>query len=509
MRDETIRLSMIGEILRRRRRLLTVVAALGCAVGALAWYLLPPAFASTSTVLLQGDRAEEEILTEAQVAASRVVVDRAAAELGWDIGILAGDPVSAEVTEGNVIKITANAGTPRRARDLAVQVTEAYVEFSTESAAQAAQATAEALSGRRAELQRQVFELDGTIGERTAEGADTTELDALRANRTELLQQLNEIDELIATEKAEAAVGQVNIRVIEQPSKPLGPTTPNVPQLVATGAVLSVLLSTVILVGVRLADQRLRRRSDIASALGAPVLGTVQAPTDIGPGELRSGRWRSGARWLLDTGPPQVPPADRGLEELRCRRVLDRLRETPDGELRLLVVAADDDPRAYGAVARLAAAATAGGRPVSVLTDDARLGKAVEKGASEQRPQPDGVEVAPATTSTYLAGTLLRVQTVSPTRPTIPHAADVAGALVAVTAGTRTPWELLAVAEACHDAVVPLKGALLVVPPGADEDVEGDLRPTPEQPTPRTEYGNGHAATTTWPLNGAARGGKT
>lgn len=497
LRDEAIRLSLVGQILRRWRRLLAALVVLGAGLGALAWVVLPTTFESTSTVLLQGGHSDDQVRTEAQISTSRVVASRAAIALGWDPETIDDDAVSTEVRDGNVMKITARAEGPGDARRFAQQVTEEYIRFSTQIADRAAEAAAAALSGRREELERQLETVNQAIDARhlglpveMPRDAGPTDLNSLRASRTDLLRELNDIVGLIAKTKAQAAVGRASIRVIEPPEVPRGPATPTLLLLVAGGAGLAPVLGTAVLVAARLADKRLRRRSDISSALGAPVLGMVQPATDPTKTEPARGGWRARARRLLDTDPAPVA-RDRSLDDLRYRRVLDRLRRTSEG-LRLLVVAVEDDPLAAGAVVQLAVAAAAGGRPVSVLTDNQRLATMVEAGTVES--EPASFEVLAAHTPTPTRDTTLHLQTVQAARPTIANYADVSGVLVVVTSGTRTPSELFALAEACYDAVLPIRGALVVVPPNAEEEVDGEPRTfVPEQPTAVVATQNGHA----------------
>lgn len=500
-----VRLSVMGQILRRRRRLLASLAVLGAVAGTLAWVLVPAAFASTSKVLLQGSRSEDEVLTEAQIAASRVVVDRAIAGLGWEPGTVGRDAVSAEVGDGNVIDITVRAETPSRARELAERVTEEYLTFSTEIATRAADAAAGALRGRRADLQRQVDELDRRLGSVPAPAAPpdarapvgtaaSSTADGLRTAHTELLRELHDIEGRIAETQAQAAVGRANIRVIEPATHPSDPATPSLPQLVAGGMVLAPVLGTVVLVALRLADRRLRRKSDIAAALAAPVLGTVPAAANGAPTEAQTGGRRALLRWLLGDGLPAMAPADRSLEPLRWRRVLDRLRGAPDDRLRLLVVVAADDRAALGAVARLAGAVADDGQ-VSVLTDLTdcpQLTAAVEPPAAGDDPEAVPVEVTTRRSLGPAPTTVLRVVSVTATRPTIPSDSEASSAVLVVTAGTRTGWELLAVAEACHEAMLPVLGAVVVVAPGEEETVEGEPQPAaPQQPAAAAGQLNG------------------
>ena len=120
--EDTARLATLGMIVRRRWRLLVALAVLGAIVGALASLLFSPGYQTSTSVLLQGPREPDELLTETQIAMSTVVLERASTELGWNLtGTELQDSVTAEVADGNVIAITATAETAERAQQLADQ----------------------------------------------------------------------------------------------------------------------------------------------------------------------------------------------------------------------------------------------------------------------------------------------------------------------------------------------------------------------------------------------------
>ncbi|MGH3924442.1 MAG: exopolysaccharide biosynthesis protein, partial [Pseudonocardiaceae bacterium] len=281
MNDDVVRLSVIGQILRRRWRLLLAVAALGAVVGATASLLWPPSYESGSRVLLQQeDLDKDRVRSEAAIAMSLVVLDRAAAALNWGVdGPGLQGSVTAAVADGNVLQIKATADSPDRAHQLAEQVTQQYVAFSTEILTKSASATGELLAPRKDGLQKQVedmnrriSELQGSVGTVDAANdqgaAARAELQRLISNRTESVKELNELDGRIAKAQAQTAASRENFSIIEPPVAPSDPVMPTRLQLVAGGAALAAVLGAVVLVVVRHADRRLRRGSDIAAALG-------------------------------------------------------------------------------------------------------------------------------------------------------------------------------------------------------------------------------------------------
>lgn len=157
MNDDVLRLATIGRVLRRRWRLLVALAGIGAVVGVVMALLTGPVYESTSKLLLQGPRKEDEVLTQAQLAMSLVVLDRTVAGLGWDTtGANLRGSVSAEVTSGNVIEIRARAQSPTDAHELARRVTEEYITFSTEIVTNAANATVDVSRKRKASVEQRV-----------------------------------------------------------------------------------------------------------------------------------------------------------------------------------------------------------------------------------------------------------------------------------------------------------------------------------------------------------------
>jgi capsular polysaccharide biosynthesis protein len=500
MSDDVVHLSLIGQIARRRWRLLLALAALGAVLGATASLMWPPAYESSSRVLLQGDPdtlGKDRLLSEAQIAMSLLVLDRATAGLRWGVdGVAVRDSVTAAVADGNVIEIKAKADSPDRARQLAERVTQQYIAFSSEILTKSASASSEVLTPRKdgllkqiADMNRRISVLQGSVGAANAQGtAAEAELQQLTNNRTDAVKELNDLDGQIAKAQAQTAATRNNYSVIEPPVAPLASLPPTRLELVAGGSALAAALGVLVLVAVRQSDRRLRRGSDIAAALGAPVLGTVEAPADVAVASLTNGSLngrdagdrRALQRLLRNAAPRDVAQitesTDQSLEYLRYRRVLARLRGAPQESVRLLIVVVDDDVLAFRAVGRLAIAAAVDGRPVSVVTSSPQLAETVKDFLAASRPDPAPINVEVSTSTDHARSApaaVLSVVPVSAARPTVPDSVDVSGVLVVVTSGTRTAWELLAIAEACQDAGHPVAGVLMVLPMvDEDEDAE-------------------------------------
>ncbi|MGC0327456.1 hypothetical protein RKD23_000446 [Streptomyces sp. SAI-170] len=411
MSDDTIRLVTIGRILRRRRRLLTILVVVGALVGYGTSLVFPPRYTTSASVLLPGAWEERELLTQAEIATSSVVVDRAAAALGWPGvgGSDLRDQVSAKAADGNIIKISGTADSPERAQQLSDQVAQEFVAF---AARLAGSADPEAASGPEA-LRKAVERTNRRITD-LAEAADPgqtvesvqarTELEKLRTTLQEAMKKLDEADP--ATNKAAMVV-------MGPAARPTGEAAPTRVQFIAAGALLFFLAAVVGHLAAARVSRRLRTAPEIAAALGSVHLGTVDVPAEQ-PAHRPQGRGpRARIRRLLgvdtrwDVPTPQPSGGEAG-RQLRYRRVCARLREQLPAPRRLLVVVPDGDEVARRAAGQLVAEAE--GDP------------------------------------------LLRMVEVSVARPLVPDRDIESGALVVLSAGGWTAEELAGVAEACADA---------------------------------------------------------
>ncbi|HVW44188.1 MAG TPA: exopolysaccharide biosynthesis protein [Amycolatopsis sp.] len=413
MGDDTVRLSTIGQILRRRWRVLLALAVLGALVGAGVSVLFSPGYQTSANVLLQGTRDTSELATEAQVATSSVVLDRSAQALNWGVGAdKLRDSVTALTSDGNIVQITATGSTPQRAKQLADQVAKDYVAYSAQLVGSALDATSQIKQEQTDSLRRQVQETSDRITDisRSATGLTVESVEVrtdLEDLRTGLAQAMAKLDELDGTGS------QAKVVVMGSAELPSSPAPPTMIDFVGGGAIVFFLVGVLgHLIRAR-TDRRLRDESQIAAALGAPVLGEVDVPAESVTEDEPEGK----ARWwatLLRLDRPwnvtePVPSADEQARDIRYRRVLSRLGDGSGVFKRVIVLAADDDPTARAAVAQLLMAAAGG-------------------------------------------PTELRVVVTTPERPVVPDDDGASGVLVVMSTGTRTGWDLVGLATACADA---------------------------------------------------------
>ncbi|NIH82792.1 exopolysaccharide biosynthesis protein [Amycolatopsis viridis] len=424
MGDDTVRLSTIGRILRNRWRLLAALAVLGALVGTGASLLFSPGYRTSTSVLLQGSRDAGELLTEAQVATSTVVLDRAAQALGWGVsGAALSGNVKAGASQANIIDITATADTPDKAQKLADQVANAYVAYTaqlfganSDAASQVAQEQATALRHQVQETNDRITELSQSAQKLSVETVDVrTQLEQLRSDLADAMLKLDQSDQTISQTKT-VVMGSAQL--------PTSPAAPTMTQFAGGGAVAFFLLGVLgHLIGAR-ADRRLRDEQEIGSAVGGPVLGSVDVPVDRRTHQATGKARHAWSRWLgLDRAwnePELLPSVDRASREVRYRRVLSRLGDERGTFALVVLLVADDDPAGRGAAAQLVA-------------------------ASAGRPE-------------------LRIVVTSAARPTVGEVEGADGVVVVQGSGTRTGWELVDLATACGDAGLRVLGTVVAHP---------------------------------------------
>ncbi|WP_055569218.1 Wzz/FepE/Etk N-terminal domain-containing protein [Streptomyces atriruber] len=420
MSDDQIRLATIGRILRRRWRLLAVLAVVGALFGyGTSVLVFPQRYTAAASVLLPGQWEERELLTQAQVATSSSVVDRAAAELDWK-GVDAAelkDKVSAKATDGNIIKILGTAESPERAQQLSDRMAEQFVAFSarltggdTDSGAASGP---EALRKKVEATNRRISDLaEAADPGRTVEGVQArTSLEKLRASLEEAMKKLDQ---------AETVSSKAGMVVMGPSPRPTGEAPPTRNQLMIGGAVLFLLAAVIGHLAAARMNRRLRTEPEIAAALRTELLGTVDVPGERHGHRSDGGGPRAWIRRFLgmDTrwdAPVPQRSGDEASRRIRYRRVCARLRNKLPAPRRLLVVVPNGDEIARRAADQL-----------------------VTEAASD-----------PAATAASRG--YLRVVEVSVTRPMVPDRDTESGALVVLSAGNWTAGELTGIAEACAD----------------------------------------------------------
>ncbi|GAA4673522.1 exopolysaccharide biosynthesis protein [Pseudonocardia yuanmonensis] len=474
-------LRQLWALLARHRRLLVVLGLLGAMLGGAAFFVLSPGYTSRTRVVLSGVRDSSQMLSETQIAMSAVVLERAARRVGTEPGAPAPRGSILATADGNVVELATTSDTPEGARRLADLVTEEYIGFSTQLQADAATLSTQGLRDRQAVLQQRLDTANQRIREvlgssvldaPTVAGAQArAELNRLRAEAGDAVEELNQLYGRMQDAEAEASIAQAGTRIIEPATEPVT-APPTLVQLVVGGAIAAPLLGIGALLIAHRSSRRLQSRTEIAAALGAPVLGRLTAPPEPVPSSGSSGTVLS--RTLGRVRAPRTGPSQHLIpgQELHYRQVLERVWSDSGGVVRWVAIVAEDDPDAERAAALLV-----------------RTSRQLRDGGSGVGPGASG-------------GGAVGAATVSARHPILTEVWEASEAIVLLTPGTRSGEELLAVAEACGDARCSLRGALLVEPgvrrdrtsaprTGAEDD---DDRAEPAHPDPVMVQRNGQHA---------------
>ncbi|MEU4052115.1 Wzz/FepE/Etk N-terminal domain-containing protein [Streptomyces olivaceus] len=424
MSDDAIRLVTIGRLLRRRLRFLAVLAVAGALAGYGVSVLFPPRWTASASVLLPGQWEERELVTQVEIATSSTVVDRVAEAL--DRPGLGGaelrERVSAEAADGNIIRISGTDDSPGRAQRLADEAAREFVSFAariaggdTDPGAASGPGT---LRQQVSQTNRRISELAGAADPgRTVESVQArTELEKLRSALQEAMEKL---------EQADPANNAAGLVVMGPATRPTGEAPPTRLQFVAGGALLFFLLAVAGHLAAARAGRRPRTEAEIAAALGSAPLGAVDVPAGRRADRPAARGARARIRRLLgadtrwDVPVPRASGDEAG-RRLRHRRVCARLRERVPSAPALLVLVPEGDEVARRAAGQLVA--EAGGDPV------------------------------------------LRVVDVAVERPVVPDRDTESGALVVLSAGSRTAEELADLAEACADGGHEVVGVVVAGP---------------------------------------------
>jgi capsular polysaccharide biosynthesis protein len=349
-------LGFIGAALRRRARVWCFTAVLGLVIGTGLYAKFPPAYHASTTVLLAYNpdvNPEVEAANEANVAESEPVASRVVQELKLPQTIASFQKAyTVTVVTDNVLTIDVGAPSLAAAMQRASALATAFLQDRA-SYALAEEQQQEAQLDQQANAARQKLQ-----ALQAQEGQLPTPLPAAdKAEYDHLETQITQQDEILSYVTSTNLATKTTANTIVTDSYVLDPATPvkrskiKGPGLYFFGGLLGGL--AVGMAGVVIAaltSRRLRRRDDVAAALGAPVRLSV--------GRVRPRRL------------PLTRPRRAAKRKLDMKRVVMYLRGavpvTSRGPASLAVVAVDDAQVVVQAFASLAASCAAEGKQVVV-----------------------------------------------------------------------------------------------------------------------------------------------
>lgn len=493
---ETLKsVSSIAAALRRRLRLLLVAACAGVGVALLFFVLAPPDHWATTTLLLtepSQTAASRAMDGEAALLRTRTVAEKATRDAG--LGISTDDLMSSyrvEIFGPQILKLTAAGPTAAQAVKRAKALAESFLSFRSDELRRQARVISDTLNDRIATISSQLTTINSQVAafssaEPRTEAAIRQYGDLL-TQRSTLNERLAELrDQLSAAEfEPERVIRQS--RILDSASANRFSAKKTLALNTAAGAIGGLALAAGLVTVNALTSDKVRRRSDIVSALGVPVIGLPP----------RRGTFRSLRRQFRRDPRREVKavlPAIRAIQ-----RALDRSSEAPR---RLVAVSDQSDLTATLAVLSTAVTLTQAAQVVLIvdLTDRAVLARILRLETAGIVPVFNAAETA-GRTYLYRPSTDDVVATDVPEKA--PRDVDVvlvlanldqaAGAshlagwshssLVFAEAGRSTSTGLRGISRVLAEAGVRLVGAVLVGADRRDQSVTTfDLLPSVSEP---------------------------
>jgi len=296
---DLVSLGFIMAAIRRGARLWVATALLGLVLGAGVCIKEPPAYQASASVLLTyspDETPSSAILDNQAVAQSRTVAQLAMSKLGIRDGLAGFDGAyTVSVMTDRVLLFTVRARSDRAAVARANAIAAAFLQFRADQL----EAGQDLLVTSLEQQVAQARQLQGLISTQISQLKARPRMPGRRVLLKSLEPQLGQanktltaLEQSVANAQASTAtLTAVKGSVILDTAAPLQYSR-NKYLLVyaATGLIAGLVVALAIVVLRAVVSNRLRRRDDIARALGAPV------KLSVGP--VRLSRWRPGRRGL-------------------------------------------------------------------------------------------------------------------------------------------------------------------------------------------------------------------
>ncbi len=291
-------LGFIGAAVRRSGRFCLVLAAIGMVAGLGIFIAYPVAYQANVTVLVKNDPAEDPVsamLTQVVLVESQSVASGAVKALGLTQSVSSFQAAyTATVVTNQVLSITANAPTSNGAVDRANEIAAQYLKFRASTLlaqqAQVAAANAELVPQAKqqiAALQNRISQLQG----QPSQQAELTKLQRQLKTATDSLPTLEQSVTGLTTAEANTTSAMIAGSQVLNAATPLHHSKiKDVLEYVLSGLIGGLAIGLGIVIVRELISDRLRRRDDIAAALGGPIRLSV--------GRLRSRTFRLRVGWL-------------------------------------------------------------------------------------------------------------------------------------------------------------------------------------------------------------------
>ncbi|MFC7491306.1 MULTISPECIES: Wzz/FepE/Etk N-terminal domain-containing protein [unclassified Knoellia] len=500
MSEQAVDLRAIWAVIRRHGAVLVVVAVLGALAGGGLLLWAPPAYTSTSAVLLpsiaqpgSGRTGGYDAETQMHIVKSSEILTRAGSQVVPRLTeAQVTERVSVDAPAPSILEITASGPTARQAEGLALSVAQSLVAYLEDARKSLGAARRAQLQGRLNTLKASLATVTAEIRKATdriaVEGrtspagpTDAAALSELIAVRATTVLEIDALQQQISG--AEGASAQeadpgTSASLIQRPSP--GAQHDYVADAavrVLGGSALLLLAACLLLVGTNQRDPKLRSRDEIADAVDIPVVASLRVRPP-----------RSAAAWaeLLRSYSPD------SVDGWALRRLLHDLttemrRDGPVGEpLVLVVICISGDTGALAVAPQIAAFAASTGLTTQFVAAQhhecaTALWAACSQGfAREGLPPTLSVTTAPELSGS--ATLTVRLVVLDRTRPG-PDATVVAGGtgLLAVSSATASRRNLADAVVAADRVGLTVEGIVVANPDPLDRTT-GRLAPVERRP---------------------------
>lgn len=272
-------LGFIGASIRRTRRFWLTMAAVGVIVGGALFAYFPVSYAASTTILLKNNPGEDAVSamqTQITMAQSQIVAANTvkALHLTQSVSSFRAAYVAALVTD-QVLSITVTAPTAQGAVDRAREIGNQYLKFRASLLTALQNKQLADYDTQIPAAQARIVTLQTRVSQLQASGSDPAQLGAVKNALKVAQDQLPTLESTVTGLKAEA---QSTTAAMIYGSQVLNPATLNhhsnlkdLLEYAVSGLIGGLAIGLGIVVVRELISDRLRRRDDIAAALGAPV----------------------------------------------------------------------------------------------------------------------------------------------------------------------------------------------------------------------------------------------
>ncbi|HUA94335.1 MAG TPA: Wzz/FepE/Etk N-terminal domain-containing protein [Acidimicrobiales bacterium] len=475
-------------LIRRHWRTVAVFALVGL-LGATAYLVVrPPSYHATSLVLLPGSQStgtsgstgpsRNGVTTDGKIATSAAVLAPAGKKVDPDLSLAElQSRVSTSTAASGVLGITATGTTAAQAEALSNAVANGLIQFVTTSGSGSSAGELAGLQAQETQLQSQISdvqkEIDSARQRQTAAGSTSAAgqqaaalVGQLTSEQTTLQLQLDSVKSEIGEAKQGVASANEGTVVIQQATTAQGRSKIDEALVVVLGLLAGAFVGGLVVLAVRRRDPRLWTRDEVASAVGSPVVLSLEAPPR-----------RTTKEWAALLARHQPTPQ----EEWNVRRALRELGVGEGGLSDLLAVSLDGDVPALVQVVKVAVAAAGSGLRTElamVASDEAAAGLEAacgwfRTGGHDPR---RGLVVTRGLPQANIDADLRVLAVVAdPAEPVLPtFQLGTAVTVLSVSSGYASIDPLARVSIAAVDAGAPVRG-VLVANPGSEDVTAGRI----------------------------------